>query len=312
LGVDPEPTGANFNWDFSSLNPASQDTIVFVAPSSTDILYFLLWGAADQAQAIDVPPGLDLGGFEVNDVFAFLNKTSSAYTQTSVAAKVTGLPLLVTYDQPDRLFTLPMNYGDANTTPITFETGLPGVVTIKESGTRSTAVDGWGTLTTPYGSFDVLRVRSELDVVDSITTTGGDIVLPRTTIEYRWMGLGSGLPLLQIDVQAGIGIPIVSRIAYLDSLRISSIGAPDAGFGELSIHPNPARTWTALEWVANTPQVFRIDRYDVSGRLMENLFEGNLSSGPQRLALSLSPWTGASWIVIRGEKGAATRLLFTE
>jgi hypothetical protein len=79
-------------------------------------------------------------------------------------------------------------------------------------------------LHTPYGSFQTLRLKSEVFEYDSIylDTLGQGIVLNRNYIEYKWLGTGRGLPLLVATTDEFLG----ARITYLDSLRI----IPPSGF----------------------------------------------------------------------------------
>jgi gliding motility-associated-like protein len=81
-----------------------------------------------------------------------------------------------------------------------------------------------GTLLTPFGTFNALRIKSTLQISDSIylDTLGFGITIPRQTIvEYKWLGAGKKIPLLEVDVTnalLGNGFT-VDRVNWQDTLR---------------------------------------------------------------------------------------------
>jgi hypothetical protein len=84
---------------------------------------------------------------------------------------------------------------------------------------RSSEVDGWGNLITPFGTFATVRVKSTLNIHDSIYVDSLAIGFgfDRNIIEYKWLGKGYGIPLLQINEEG----PLVTA-TYLDSCRMSA------------------------------------------------------------------------------------------
>ncbi len=265
LFLDPTPTGANFTWDFSSLNPVAQNVENWVSPTSTDILYFLLFGISDVAQDVPVP---ELADIPLEDAFNFYASSSSQFAQVALAGKVGGVPLPIAFDNSDIWFRLPMNFGDTDTDASVFELAVPGVGGVLEERFRSNEVDGWGTLITPYGTFDVLRHRSEIDIRDSLTGGLGDFVIERRTIEYRWFGNGHGIPLLQIDVQEVAGISQVSRIAYMDSVRDLGTGTSIAApvLENVQLYPNPAADFVQLQGQPLGDAAVALELVDALGR----------------------------------------------
>jgi hypothetical protein len=101
---------------------------------------------------------------------------------------------------------------------------------------RSYTVDGWGELTTPFGTFDALRVKMEIDAVDSvfIELLGVDFETERSSVEYHWLGLESGLPILQVTYTSDL----LSSIIYQDEGEPVEI---EEVKGKVSVYPNPCQ-----------------------------------------------------------------------
>ena len=291
LFVDPDPTGASFTWDFSFLTPASQTVENWVGPFDTDFLYFLLFGASNVAQAIPVPEIADL---PLEDAFNFYNRNSANLAQTGIAGKVGGVPLPIAFTNSDILFQFPMNFGNTNNDASEFEFEVPGLAGLLEERERANEVDGWGTLITPYGTFPVLRHRSVVDIRDSLTGSFGEFTIERRTIEYRWLGNGSGIPLLQIDVQEIAGISTVSRIAYQDSVRDFSTGLLSLDQTDWRVYPNPAHDALRVSGRLAEPTVMHWRLFDATGREAQAwpAEQATLGTYQQRLALGAhSPGT---------------------
>jgi hypothetical protein len=267
LALDPEPTGENYTWDFSFLEPVAQSTENWVSPLETDILYFFLFGSSNVAQSVFLP---EIPGLELTDAYNFYQKNSSKFAQSGLAGKFTGLPIVIPFENEDRIFSLPLNYGDSETDESAFEFEVPTVANLREERSRSNTVDGWGTLITPFGSFDVLRHKSVVDIRDTISGSLGNFSVERRTIEYRWLGNGTGLPLLQIDAQEITGMSFVSRIAYQDSLRVEPLGINATLFQQSDLFPNPAQTAVTLRGQLTRSSSLQTDLLNTSGQVLRS------------------------------------------
>jgi hypothetical protein len=306
LFLDPAPAGAGFTWDFSFLSPVAQSEESWVAPTSTDILYFLLFGISNVAQALPVP---EVSGFELEDAYQFFQNNASGFRQTAIAGKVGGIPLPIAFDDADIWFRFPMNFGDTDTDASAFELVLPGVASITEERSRANTVDGWGTLITPFGTFDVLRHRSEIDIRDSVSGSLGEFVIERRTIEYRWLGAGAGVPLLQIDVQEVAGLQQVSRIAYQDSLRDlgGSTAIAPVALSAPRLYPNPAVDRVTVEGALSGEAALQPRLLDAGGRVLRQWPETS-ASGAFRHDLDLDGLpAGRYWLELRA--GGTRQLL---
>lgn len=137
-----------------------------------------------------------------------------------------------------------MAFGNVDSSDSDYSIIIPGLATAIGSQHRVNVVDGWGDITTPYGTFSALRIVSTLTGEDSIylDTLGFGFSAPRQlTREYKWLASGQDIPVLQINTTELLGIETVTLIKYRDSLRVPTalheIHAEDM---QLSIGPNPS------------------------------------------------------------------------
>ncbi len=204
---DPALTGPDYFWDFSSLLPDSQQVESYVSVSSTPFLYQLIFNAsvanlASPITAIDFIPGLD-----VSDAYIFYKNTQNAYQRAGYAATAFGIPIPLKFNNPEVLYKFPLSANSpADSSQSNFSFSIPNLGYLSIQRKRVNEVDGWGSLTTPYGTFDVLRLKSTVYEYDSIYIDSVQTGLPliRNYIEYQWLGTGQGIPLLSVTQEGPI------------------------------------------------------------------------------------------------------------
>lgn len=288
-GLDPALTGTNYTWDFSGLTPTSQRVDEYVSVTATSLLYyptFILSASIAKAQ-----PSFDLiPGFEFTDVYNFYKESSSQFSGVGIAGKIAGLPLPTKYDDPDILYNFPLNYGDIDSCESSFDISIPLMGSLVEERDRKNIVDGWGTLITPYGSFQVLRIKSELMKKDSLHVDSLGISIPAittNTIEYKWIGNSHGIPLLQINTNLGIA----TSIEYLDSIRnviswsVEEISQQDLS---LNIYPNPAIDEFQINYNLSKRSEIEISICSVNGQKSDLLINDVRSKGVHSEIFSLA------------------------
>ncbi len=314
IGLDPEPSGPDFVWDFSFLQPVTQSAENWVSPLATDILYFLLFGSSNLAQPLSVP---EIPGIELADAYNFYQKSSGAFSQTGLAGKFTGIPIVIPFDNADRIFSFPLNFGDEEEDESVFELIVPTLLELREERMRQSEVDGWGTLITPFGSFDVLRHKSTIDIRDTLSGTLGNFAVERRTVEYRWLGEGSGIPLLQIDVQESSGFTVISRIAYQDSLRNNEpvptgwmpTVAGAAQNSSFRLYPNPAGAEVWLSAHLAFAGRLNLELFDQSGRQLRAWTFDPLRADEHQLKLEINNLNpGLYWLQVQHQSSSAPGL----
>ncbi len=245
-GIDYSLTGENLLWDFSSLVPVTQQVDTFVSVSSTPFIYRLVFTSSIATIARPEPDVDFIPDYSVTDVFTYFKESEDGFQEAGVALTLSGLPLPVKYDEPDVLYRFPMSYGNVDSCQSSVEREFPDLFYFSMDRKRKNTVDGWGTLVTPFGSFDVLRVRSEVNETDSlyVDSLNTGYRIPRNYIQYKWLGNGHSVPLLQIDEE---GLQLT--VSYIDSIRIiTSMPEQHTLPGQVRIYPNPATTAITIEW----------------------------------------------------------------
>jgi hypothetical protein len=199
IGLDPESeTGSNYNWDYSGFQAVGEQTETFVSVSSLPFLYQIYFNndflypntLATHAQDLgSALPDVELP-LNFSDVYSFFRNDESGYYIVGTAFSIEGLPISSPYDTTDRVFQFPLEYGNQDSTNSYFLTEIPFLGTFGQDALRYNHVDGWGTLTTPDSTYDVLRVRAERYIIDTVyieqLELGQRIERP-LQIDYTWL-----------------------------------------------------------------------------------------------------------------------------
>ena len=239
-GIDYEKNGENRNWDFSLLSYQFQQVDTFVSVFDTPPAYqfvfipFLVSNLAREAASFDFLPG-----FPLDEVYDFYKNSDDGFVHAGMAFSFSSIPFPLKYDSPDVIYSFPLQYNDTCSSASAFGSALPGLGYFYVNRTRNTLVDGWGTILTPFGEFETLRLVSQVSEYDSVfvDTLGAGFPVIRNYTEYKWLAKGSGLPLMQITVEG-----LLANALYLDSLRgPANISHNQAGIAGLQVYPNPVR-----------------------------------------------------------------------
>ncbi|MFN2430992.1 MAG: T9SS type A sorting domain-containing protein [Cryomorphaceae bacterium] len=209
------------------------------------------------------PEELDLPlPVELSNAFTFYNNTESGYYATGNAFELQGFPVVTQNDSIERIFRFPLTYGDSDSTAISFLTAVPLFGAYGQTGTRHSEVDAWGELATPYGLYNTVRVKAEVDLTDTLyidqTGTGQTIERPLQTI-YYWLSPNVPGPVLEIAV---IEDAVVSATMYVDD-GVVSVGE-DFSPAEIQIFPNPATDYINFDLPGGQP--YSISIFDISGK----------------------------------------------
>ncbi len=233
-----DTTGVNFHWDFSNLPFETQLNQEFVA--SSDAGYQFAWclangiifncGSAFNDLTNIASVGLesfDLGPISVQNVVDHYKKTTDQYAQTllGITAQIGGLPVPLTfeYENPDTILRFPVEYQNTDSSTarrlLDFN-GLGIPFKISQNNKRMNIVDGWGSLSTPYGDFDnTLRVKTIIQNFDTTFLDTTAIPLQTTLIEYKWFDPEFASPVLQANGTVAGNTEIIGQVTYIDSFR---------------------------------------------------------------------------------------------
>jgi PKD repeat protein len=255
--IDVTQTGANFNWNFSNLQPSGQGLTEY--KSSAQTLYSV-FGFGFTAIGLKQPDltfpvqGINLG---FTDVYDFYNSTSSKFETKGTGLTITLLPKVGLYTDPDVIYNLPLNFADHDSDTFRYYLdslsfpGIPLAVSYLKKGSRVNTVDGWGSITTPFGTFNCIRVKSVVTEIDSIMTGFFNFPFPNNRVEYKWLAKTTGsikmkIPVLEVIGTETAGVFTPTSIKYRDIYR-NLKPVPDFVADET----NPYR-WVPVNFTNNT------------------------------------------------------------
>jgi hypothetical protein len=192
--------GADTLWNFTNLEPLNQKIDSFMSVSLTPPAYWLYFIPGIETNLASPRTSGLIPGIPITDAFNFYNKTTGAFYDLGYALTVQGIPLPLKYDKPDVYYKLPFTYGDQWTSESALALSIPTFAYYGSSRSRTSKVDGWGNISTPFGTFETVRVKSEITQFDSIfiDSLGIGFGINRLITEYKWLGKSQGIPLLTI------------------------------------------------------------------------------------------------------------------
>ncbi len=281
-GYDFSSAGPDYVWDFAAMNYFNQRLDTFVHAAATPLAYqwvFIPVIVSNLAQPLSEFEYLP--DFEVSDVYLYFNNTAADYRELGFALSISGIPLPVKYNQPDVYYEFPLNYQNEFSGFSNYSFEISGLFHMSGWKERSTEVDGWGEVITPFGSFECLRLKSEVIRYDSIfiDTLGTGIPLMRNYIEYKWLGKNLGLPIISAIEEAS-----VFRVEYIDSLRYApgSVIESFAFPGSVKIHPNPVAGNARIMISSFETGQCRVELLDAGGESLKLLFNEWISASEVR------------------------------
>jgi len=205
-------TGADYFWDFSSLDSNSDTLVEFADMESASVMAQIsfnnAWTNSDYLCDVFGPGEFDLDfitelGIElpvsVSNMLSYYQTSSSSYNIAGISLNIEGLDLPVEYSDIDEIHPLPLSFGDVISSTSAYEFDVPNTFSYSTSSTREGSVDGWGTLLLPNGAtHDVLRINTTITSHDIFTQAGSDpFEIDRVSTVYTWVGDG-GLPYLEV------------------------------------------------------------------------------------------------------------------
>lgn len=298
-GNNPALTGTNFLWDYSQLQATIQRSDTFVAVSSTPFAYqyyfnnILLYPNHKANYAIK---GNDINFQVVNitDVYDFYKNASSQYTNVGFGSNINGVPSSTRRIPVDVQYVFPLNYNNNSVSYSEFLVSIPTVGDYGQFQERIDTVDGWGSLITPFGTFNCLRVKSILNITDTLYTSqfGTGFSFPRPQqIEYKWLAVGSGVPVLKITTTAG-----GAQIEYQDNLMVG-INDNVLPIYQLKVFPNPAKESIVIDFQSLEKEQITINLKDINGKFIKEVYSGDIEKGNNHILLSLTEFSNGLYFL---------------
>ena len=261
--------GADLSWDFAGLHGEFRDTIAPIDPTTTN-------------HASTFPTSnLAIGTVELA---AYFSNTNDAYTALGYGGLVEEISadIEMNYIENDVMIAFPINYTNERTTDAYGTTNatvdIPNVgetdIRISESIHREQEVDAWGTVTTPEGEYEVLRVKEYKIQIDSIFAYMFGIEVFQEdysqfdtsyTFNYYTNDVTIKTPLLVVNYNPSSDEIISSTwITFTEDTAIPNLVSNKT---EISIYPNPAKNFINIE---TNEDIISVNIYNTVGQLVKN------------------------------------------
>lgn len=280
INIDYLSTGANSSWDFSYLEASNQRIEKTFGLSQVAFLVNIQFGSnapteyqSNYSRPFDGLPFDQIGQFlpvNIENISRVTKVNGDSLTYTGFIITVDGNEIGFRSDTIETGYKFPINYQDSwnsrGYSKIDFNPIFNGIF-IQYRQTES-VVDGHGTIKTPFGTFNALRVHSKIDEQDSLYADiegfAQWIPIERTSHIYEWWAKDELRPVLRIQTEEVNGDETVTDISYLDKYLGLDAGLESESIN-LSMYPNPAQTEVTLKTQSN---IQLINIYNTNGEVV--------------------------------------------
>jgi hypothetical protein len=252
-GINYQQGGPDQTWLFDELTVATQVVDTFVNVGETPSIYQLFfnnqWIYPDYKATVaqKLAEFTAIPTITLTDSYLFIKNSDEDIREVGYGVTLAGVALPIQFQQIDTTYRFPMEYGNVDSAHSFFEIDVPDVGYLMISKFRKNTVDGWGTLVTPYGEFQTLRVKTEIAEYDSLYSDSLGVGIPviRNIIEYKWWANGHPEPMLLVSEEG----PLITA-SYIDSLRAGLLVVQEVNpvKNDFSVFPNPANDFVTVSY----------------------------------------------------------------
>jgi hypothetical protein len=189
---------------------------------------------------------------------------------------------------------LPMTFGSNSSCFYKYGLEIPGIGYYGQSGTRTNVVDGWGSLTTPFGTFQTIRLKSTIDAEDTVYNNSlqGGANIPRPLKhEYKWLANGKKIPVLKIETTVIAGNETISTVRYMDSTRsdVPQLGVAENTFRlKSNAYPNPCVNELNIAYQLPANLTIKMTLTDMVGKTVVTVLNEKQNSGSYKQKINTS------------------------
>ncbi|QKG57471.1 T9SS type A sorting domain-containing protein [Hymenobacter sp. BRD128] len=319
-------SGASQTWDYSGLVATAQRVLRYndVSSAPGPLLQFTFNNALfspDTRATLVSPQGLPAaaGTLPISNPLEFSAVSSADYRLVGYGGTISGTAVPVTYAskaQQDVIYCFPISFAsaaDVSNSLLTTPLALAGNGYFSQKRRRTNQPDAWGTITTPFGTFQAVRLVTTLADHDSLAVGGAPgqgLTLPLVRA-YKWLAKGVHVPVLTITTTTVAGSEVVTAVEYRDIFRrFIRLATRDAATGVgLSPYPNPSAVGTALRLAVPAGSgLLTVSGADLLGR---QVFTQTFASPPGGVltldAATFGPFRGVLLLTVQTAQGTATR-----
>jgi len=275
--IDVTSTGANSTWNFANITMGTESNNTFLNPAGNP-------GSSNFPQSNLCQYVTSVGG---NPGYTYLKSTSNAFSIDGVYLSQVGSETVSQLNPDMDIFRFPFTFNSSFTQPIggTTTTSVGGSsYTYYREGSQTVICDGYGTLTTPLGTFtNVLRIKTIQIYSDSSYSPGNPQVFDFESTIYNWVSAQSK------------GVSLLSQTTFVfngtESVSGTMSSLPTVGIEEASdkldfnIFPNPAKDQLFIQLPAYKAENLTAEIFSITGQLIRTIKLNNQQSMPVNFQL---------------------------
>jgi hypothetical protein len=283
-GIDYQPGGPDQTWIFDELTVTSQQVDTFVNVSDTPPIYQLFFNNQfiypdyKSTVALKLAQFTSIPGLTLTDSYLFMKNSDEDIREVGYGVTLEGVSLPIQFQQIDTIYRFPLQYGNVDSANSYFEIDVPDLGYLMISKFRRNTVDGWGTLITPFGEFQTLRVKTEIVEYDSLYSDSLGIGMPvtRDITEYKWLANGHPEPVLLVSEEG-----LLITASYIDSIRYNFLGVPEISKNkfDFSVYPNPCSDYLSISYELFEDADVRISVFSIYGNEMKRFAQNHQERG---------------------------------
>jgi hypothetical protein len=285
-GMNYQQGGADQTWLFDELTVVTQQIDTFVSVGETPTVYQLFFNNQFIYPDYKATVALKMAEFTaipsvtLTDSYQFLKITSQEYREVGYGVTLAGVSIPIQLQDIDTIYRFPLEYGDIDSAHSLLSISVPNLGYLMVSKFRRNTVDGWGTLTTPYGEFQTLRVKTEITEYDSIysDSLGMGIPMTRNITEYKWWANGYHEPVLLVSEEG-----FLITASYIDSIRSTFLDVPEvkasSGNFDFSVYPNPCSNYLSVSYELQNDADVKISVYSIYGNEVKRFVQSRQEKG---------------------------------
>ena len=234
----PGGSGPNQTWNFTALSNyvISENTNVVSVASTPNGNQF---GNSNLAMTND------------NASYLYFNSNAQSFSTQGFSGDLLGTGVINAVFSPDlTLHQFPRSFGSSFNDTYVIDVTVPGAainplvsqIHFKRTSTVHDTTDAWGQITTPHGTYDVLRIHSTEMYVDSVwalpifpptwslVSTNADV-----SNSYSWVGKGGKLAIAEMSFDT-LGAPKIFKWTELPGI---GVGLEESNVCLLYTSPSP-------------------------------------------------------------------------
>jgi len=262
--VNPGSAGASQTWNpgFTSSGSSSSTG---VAPSSTP------YAASFPTASVAFGP----------TTYVYYKTSSAAYQMNGV---VNSSGTVIAYSNLEDLLRFPFAFNDTYTDSWA-ATFVQSTYTYYRTGNTTVTADGWGTLTTPDGTFsNVMRVHFVQVYQDSTNISSTPFVITYNNDEYMWYLNGNHTPIAATyTLNTSAGGPFTGGFYMGNVVGVEEQNAVTS----LSLFPSPATDHINFNYTLTDSKDVTVSVFDATGKVVREAAQAQPMEGENTLTISV-------------------------